>query len=304
MSVHIPVMLNEVIKYIAVSKNDIVIDCTLGGGSYTKAIAKIVGKNGLVLAIDLDKEAISRFKKESSLNVKIIEGNFADLENIALENNITYGTCKAIVFDLGLSSDQLADRKRGFSFQDDGPLDMSFSQDLNKETINIINSYSVDDLTSIFKNYSEDTHAYRVARAIVSFRRKERIVRVKQLVSIISEIVKKGKIHPATKVFQALRIETNRELDNLKKALPSALKLLKKGGKIAVVSFHSTEDRIVKNFFRDMALNCNCLKTDLICKCKGKQLEVLTKKPIIPSEEEVEDNKRARSAKLRVAKKL
>lgn len=303
MPIHVPVMLTEVVKFLEPKQGQIFIDATLGGGSYSQALAKRVSKNGLILSIDFDNKAIANFEKkivkEGIKNIKTVCGNFANLLSFAKDYGIKENSCSGIVFDLGLSSDQLADKNRGFSFQLDGPLDMAFNKELNYRTIEIINNYPLSELIKIFKEYGGDPHAYRVARAIVSFRRREMIARVKQLVEIIEQAVPiyylKKRIHPATRIFQALRIETNDELNSLKQALDDSLKLLKPEGKIVVVSFHSGEDRIVKHFFKDRADPYSDL---------GPVLKIITKKPIIPSQEEIKENPRSRSAKLRVAKKI
>ncbi len=311
MSVHVPVMLAEVMAYLNPQPGEIFIDASLGGGSYSLALAKAVSQSGQVLSIDWDQSAIIRFRKlikqQGILNIKTRLGNFAELAIIAKEQGISLNTCAGIVFDLGLSSDQLEDRNRGFSFQREAPLNMAFSEDLANQTIEIINNYSLPNLVEIFKKYGQSLHAYRVARAIVSFRRKERIVRVKQLVKLIEETVPasflRKKIHPATLFFQALRIATNDELVNLNQALIASIDLLKSQGKIAVVSFHSGEDRLVKNFFRNQSRACLCSPSDLVCNCLEPKLKILTKKPLIPKTAEVEKNPRARSAKLRLAEK-
>ncbi len=313
MSVHKPVMIKEVLDFLNPQAGQTFIDCTLGAGHYSSEIAKLVRKKGKVLAIEWDSQAKERFdrliKDENKLNIKTVLDNFANLKNIAKREKIDENSCSGIVFDLGLSSDQLADSSRGFSFQTDAPLNMAFSKELEGKTLEIVNNYSLKDLIKIFKDYGEDPHAYRVSRAIVSRRRKERIARVKQLLEIIEsslpiKTLKKKKIHPATLYFQALRIETNDELNNLLSALQSSLNLIKKGGKIVVVSFHSGEDRIVKNFFRDNAKSCKCRPNDLICSCLGPRLKILTKKPLIATNEEIQNNPRSRSAKLRAAEKI
>ncbi len=313
MSVHKAVMIKEVLDFLNPQTGQTFIDCTLGGGHYSLEIAKLVGKKGRVLAIEWDKKAKDRFdrliKSENISNIKTVLDNFANLKDIAQKEKIDEDSCSGIVFDLGLSSDQLADTSRGFSFKTDAPLNMAFSKDLEDKTLEIVNNYSLKDLIKIFKDYGEDPHAYRVSRAIVSKRRKERIARVKQLLEIIEsslpiKILKKKKIHPATLYFQALRIATNDELNNLSSALESSIDLVKKGGKIVVVSFHSGEDRIVKNFFRDNAKACKCRPNDLICSCQGPRLKILTKKPLVATFEEVQNNPRARSAKLRAAEKI
>ncbi len=306
-------MIREVIDFLDPMPGQLFIDCTLGAGGYSKEIAQRIAGKGKLISIEWDKKAKERFdnylKKNSKLKIKTVLDNFANLESIAEKEGIEKNTCSGIVFDLGLSSDQLADNERGFSFQGDGPLNMAFSQDLEGKTIEIVNNYSLKDLVKIFKEYGEDPHAFRVSRAIVFYRRKKRIARVKELVEIIESSLAiknkaKKKIHPATLYFQALRITTNDELNNLKQALNASLELLKIGGKIVVVSFHSGEDRIVKNFFRSKSAKCQCLPSDIICTCLEPKLRVLTKKPLTATIEEINENPRSRSAKLRVVEKI
>jgi 16S rRNA (cytosine1402-N4)-methyltransferase len=313
MSVHKPVMIKEVIDILDPMPGQLFIDCTLGAGFYSQEMAQRIGSKGKLVSIEWDKKAKERFdnllKKNSKLQIKTVLDNFANLRNIAVKEGIEKNSCSGIVFDLGLSSDQLADNERGFSFQKDAPLNMAFSQDLEGKTLDIVNNYSLKDLVKIFKEYGEDPHAHRVSRAIVFYRRKKRIARVKQLIEIIENSVpiknlRKKKIHPATLYFQALRIATNDELNNLKQALNASLDLLKIGGKIVVVSFHSGEDRIVKNFFRSKSAKCQCLPSDLICSCLEPKLKVLTKKPLTATLEEIEENPRSRSAKLRAIEKI
>jgi len=300
------------------------IDCTLGGGGYTFELAKKAGKRGWVLAIDLDKLAIknaeSRMLNDKLHNVILINENFKDLSQIVQDNyeKTRVNRFDGIVFDLGLSSAQLQDRSRGFSFLVDAPIDMAFGYNeinekkrisTNNNTEFIINKFREEKLVKIFFEFGEEKFARRIAKAIAGARRRAPIKTTGELVKIIEEAVPKkfqrGKIHPATRTFQALRIATNNELDNLIQALPAAMELLKPGGKIAVVSYHSLEDRIVKRFFRQEARDCFCPPEIPICQCRHEaRLKILTKKPVGPSEEEVKNNPRARSAKMRVAERV
>lgn len=308
--VHVPVMLNEIIEGLNVQEGKKYIDCTLGGGGYSLELAKKIGKKGTLLSIDLDDLAIENFKKKMEelkiSNVILEKNNFKNILEI-VEERFEEGTKFAgIVFDLGLSSAQLDDESRGFSFQKDTPLNMAFSGEGNS-TVRIVNNYSRDDLFRIFKEYGEERFSRKIADKIVEYRKKEKIKTTGQLLEIVDSIIKpsRGNIHPATRIFQALRIETNQELNNLKYALESALKLLEKGGRIVVVSFHSLEDRIVKNFFRGESKDCICPPSFPICTCDHKaQLKVITKKIILPTEEETKNNPRSRSAKLRIAEKI
>jgi 16S rRNA (cytosine1402-N4)-methyltransferase len=291
---HIPVMLDEVVHFLQPKKAGLYIDGTLGGGSYTEKISEKVGARGKVISIDLDPMAIDNFSKKDLGNVVLVNGNFSDLKRIALENDIK--DVDGIVLDLGLSSAQLGDDSRGFSFLKDAPLDMSFGPQVEGDSISIVNSYNFKDLERIIKDYGQERWAKRIAENIVLRRKKEKIKRVDDLLDIVSASIPRKfwprRIHPATKTFQALRIETNKELDNLKSFLPVAIDLLRSGGRLVIVSFHSLEDRIVKIFFKDLF------------KSENKVLEILTRKPLVPSESEIKENPRSRSAKLRAIEKL
>jgi 16S rRNA (cytosine1402-N4)-methyltransferase len=317
--VHEPVMLEEVIDYLKPKIGEKFIDGTLGGGGYTLAISKLIGESGEIIAIDLDRDAISntktKIKKEKINNIKLINGNFKDLSKIIQDNykKESIGKFDGIVFDLGLSSYQLEDRSRGFSFRMDAPIDMEFDGK-NREsevskTEEILNNYNEEDLIKILKELGEERFARNIVRNIIKYRENKEIKTTGQLVAIIKDSIPKrfqrGKIHPATKTFQALRIATNTELQNLEEMLPQAMKLLKKGGRIVIVTFHSLEDRIVKHFFKDESKECICPPKFPICQCDHKaSFKIITKKPIVPTEEEVLKNPRSRSAKLRAAEKI
>jgi 16S rRNA (cytosine1402-N4)-methyltransferase len=324
---HIPVMLDEIIKYLSPNLGQYFIDCTLGGGGYTFKIAEIVGEKGLVLGIDMDKKAIQNVEEKIKItkcpegkknkNIILAHDNFKNLQSIIQEKLPEKFISKegedaifdGIVFDLGLSSDQLNDQSRGFSFQHNAPLNMAFGDLENKKTERIINKFSLKALTKIFRDYGEEKYAYFIARAIEKTRKEKEIKTTDELVEIIRKntppAYRNKKIHFATKVFQALRIATNNELKNIEEALPFSLDLLKPGAKIVVVSFHSLEDRIVKHFFKKESIDCICPPEAPICQCNHqKQIKIITKKPLRPSAEEVKNNPRARSALLRVAEKI
>ncbi|MFA5131021.1 MAG: 16S rRNA (cytosine(1402)-N(4))-methyltransferase RsmH [Patescibacteria group bacterium] len=291
---HIPVMLNEVLEHLKPSAGKKYLDCTLGGAGYTLALAKLVGKKGQVIGIDLDEMAIKNaqalINEQKLQNITLINDNFKNLKTIVGENISPDAKFDGIVFDLGLSSAQLDDEVRGFSFKGQRPLDMSFGPANEKSTEEIVNHYPLLELTRIFREYGEEKHAYRIAKAIVTARHIERLKSTADLVRVIEEAIPfryQSKIHPATRVFQALRMETNEELLSLEAVLPDAVSLLKTGGRIVVVSFHSGEDRIVKRYFKGES-----------------QIKIITKRPLIPAEEETKDNPRARSAKLRVGEKI
>ncbi|MFA6513956.1 MAG: 16S rRNA (cytosine(1402)-N(4))-methyltransferase RsmH [Patescibacteria group bacterium] len=291
---HIPVMLSEVMEALNPKTGGVFIDCTLGGAGYTMALAKKVGSKGKILGIDLDKNALKNAKnkiKDSKLeNIVLVQGNFKNLKEIISKSFGAKQKFDGIVFDLGLSSFQLDDENRGFSFKGERPLDMSFGSKSENDTVQIINNYSLLELTRIFREYGEEKMAYQIAKAIVEARKNKKIEKTSDLVHIIEDKIPlrfRTKIHPATRIFQALRMETNTELKNLAEVLPQAVELLKKSGKIAVVSFHSGEDRIVKWFFKG-----------------DEHIKILTKKPLIPCAQESAENPRSRSAKLRIAEKI
>lgn len=300
---HVPVMLNEVMNFLNVKKGGYYIDGTLGGGSYSKFISERIGSDGLLMSIDLDPLAIENFLKDKPKNVEVVNDNFSNLSNIVHDSKIFNDRLKkvnfkfdGIVVDLGLSSAQLDDENRGFSFLRDGYLDMSFGPKSSNDTTWIVNNYRPADLERIIKEYGEESWAKKITEHLINYRKKKKITSTKELAEIVAGAIPKKfwyrNIHPATKTFQALRIETNEELNVLKEFLPVAIELLKSDGRLVVVSFHSLEDRIVKNFFR------NLKKSD------DKIIEILTPKPVVPSQKEIEENHRSRSAKLRAIKKI
>ncbi|MCX6800493.1 MAG: 16S rRNA (cytosine(1402)-N(4))-methyltransferase RsmH [Candidatus Falkowbacteria bacterium] len=313
---HIPVMLDEVIEYLKLKKSGFYIDCTLGGGGYTFAIASKIGATGKILAIDLDSLAIENTKeniKAKNLNnIILAQDNFNNLENIVQEKFNKDQKFDGIVLDLGLSSAQLEDRARGFSFKSETPLDMAFEgnqTERGSKTEHIVNYYKEAELERIIKDYGEERFARNIASAIVKSRKEKSIKTTLDLAQIIDRAIpikfQSKSIHPATKTFQALRIETNKELESLEKVMPAAVKLLSKNGRIVIVSYHSLEDRIVKQFFRAESLDCICPKEIPLCVCEHKpNLKIITKKPLTPKEPELNKNHRARSAKLRVAQKI
>lgn len=293
---HISVLQKEIIQILDPKPGDKFIDCTGGEGGHTLAILEKIIPEGKILTIDRDSrnvEVIRLKVKESRLenNLILINDNYLNLERIVSENN--FDNISGIIFDLGFSSWHVDESTKGFSFRKNEILDMRYSND-GLSAWEIVNSWPPEELEIIFKNYGEERFSKSITKGIINQRKKEKIKTTFDLIEVIEKSVpsfyKRSRIHFATKVFQALRIATNDELETIKKTLPQALKLLKKGGKIAVISFHSLEDRIIKNFFKD---NYN-----------KEFLKIETKKPIIPSKEEQIKNPRSRSAKLRVATKI
>lgn len=309
-------MLKEILAYLNPKSGENYIDCTLGGAGYTLEIAKRIGSEGKILSIDLDQTAIAnaveKIQQNKYKNIILANDNFKNLSAIIKKNFANNKTTKfaGIVFDLGLSSAQLQDQSRGFSFQlVNAPLNMAFGQNTKESAESIINEYSENELTRIFKDYGEEKNAWQIAKQIIKTRREMPIKTVDQLLVIINKTVDQNrralKIHPATKIFQALRIAVNDELENLKKVLPQAISALAVNGKIAIVAFHSLEDRIVKQFFKQESRSCVCSPICPACQCNHQaQLQILTPKVIKPTEKEILDNPRSRSAKLRIAKKI
>jgi len=290
--VHIPVLQKEVLDFLNPKANENFVDCTIGEGGHALAILERILPNGKLLGIDWTRELIeSLMAKAGSLskNLILVCDNFANLKNIVERQGL--GQVSGVLFDLGLSSWHLEKSGRGFSFSRDEPLDMRFQGGITAQEI--VNWWPQKELERMLKEYGEERFAKRIANEIVRSREKEPITSTLQLVSIVERAVpywyQKRRIHPATKTFQALRIAVNDELNNLKRALPQAIEVLKPGGRLVVISFHSLEDRVVKNFLRENSR-------------KGL-LKMLTKKPVKPSAEEVKVNPRSRSARLRAAVK-
>lgn len=310
MTIHKPVLLGETVELLNLRPGITVVDATLGGGGHSRAMLKIIGSSGKLVAIDKDSEVIERHKLSSSLkkeNVYLINDNFARLAKIL--DFLKIDKIDAVVADLGVSSDQLEDPMRGFSFLKNGPLDMRMDRKEKLTAAQVVNNYSRQCLEKILKDYSDEKFARSIAKNICRTRQKNPIQNTNDLVEIISNSVplkyKTGKIHFATKVFQALRIEVNQELQNLEMFLKQAFDKLAKGGRIAVISFHSGEDRIIKNFFRENARGRVSDREKLIYGRLGNpRLKIITPKPVTPLDSEIANNPRSRSAKLRVAEKI
>jgi 16S rRNA (cytosine1402-N4)-methyltransferase len=294
---HQSVLLKEVIENLCPQSGDNFIDCTVGGGGHTLALLEKTAPTGRVLGLDLDEKALEAAKEKAAEarvfeRLILVEDNFANLKNIV--ENYKFQPVSGIILDLGLSSAQLADEERGFSFKSSGRLDMRFGK-TQLAAYEIINSWSKDELAEIFAKYGEEPLAQKIAAAIVERRKKAFLFSARDLADLILKIKPyfgRKKIHPATKIFQALRIAVNQELDNLEKVLPQAVEILISGGRLAVISFHSLEDRVVKNFFRFKA------------RSEKPIVRLINKKVIRPSYLEIKSNPRARSAKLRVVEKI
>jgi len=289
---HIPVLLKEVLSGLVIKRGEIFLDCTAGSGGHCGAVCRQLGSSVKIIAIDQDEDAISRVKEELFPCDGIFKvGNFRNLGRILDETGINQPN--KILFDLGLSSNQLEESHRGFSFQRNEPLLMTFEKnplDYRSTAAGIVNGWSQEEITDILQRFGEERWARKIAEAIITERKNKPITTSQQLAELITKIVPRGKIHPATKTFQALRIAVNDELNTLTEGLRQSFQRLAPNGRLAVISFHSLEDRIVKFFFKD--------------KEKENLGKILTKKPIPPTAEEITKNGRARSAKLRIIEKI
>lgn len=307
-------MLKEgVYKYLDLSGGEVVVDATLGLGGHTSGILELIGEKGTLIGFDLDKTNLAEAEKrlKQYKNKVLINDNFRSLKTRVQEAG--FDQVDAILFDLGLSSPHVDEAERGFSFMKDGPLDMRFSKDQDLTAYEVVNHYSEEKLADVIYQYGEERASRKISRKIVERRMAKKFETTKELADYLESVVptrgkkkgQKSKHHPATTVFQALRIEVNDELNSLKEALDGSMELLRVGGRIVVISYHSLEDRIVKHFFKDLAKSCVCPQELPMCKCRGEAVvELLTRKPVGPSDEEVAENPRARSAKLRAIKKL
>ncbi len=305
---HEPVMVKEVIKSLLVSRTGIYVDCTLGGAGHAYAILKQT--DALLVGIDCDEDALQfseRKLAEFGSRKVLVKANFANLDNIL--KNLNIKKVDGVLMDLGVSSHQLDADQRGFSFSQKAPLDMRMDRSLKISAYDIVNNFVQSELENIIRFYGEEKMAARIARTISKKRQFSPIETTTDLAAIVASCMpaklKWQKIHPATRTFQAIRIAVNNELENIRPAMNAAADALNPGGRLCVISFHSLEDRIVKNEIRALQGGCTCPKDVPVCVCQREaKLKNLTPKPIIPSPEEVEANARARSAKLRVAGRL
>lgn len=308
---HKPVLLNEVVDILLSRGGKVFLDGTVGSGGYAQAILERITPHGIVIALDKDDEAIERTR--SRLNKFVLSGNlrlhhenFQNFHEVLKKEGI--GQLDGAVLDLGVSSEQLEKAERGFSFLRNGPLDMRMDRRMKKTAADLVMELSEKELAETFFEYGEERFARRIADAIVKTRKTRPIRTTGDLVNVILSVLpekeKRSRIHPATRVFQALRIKLNRELEALTGFLDVILDYLRPGGVLCIVSFHSLEDRIVKERFKSWARSCSCPRETIICRCGGKPKAVLiTRKAIRPSEKEVAENPRARSARLRALAK-
>ncbi|HHV18473.1 MAG TPA: 16S rRNA (cytosine(1402)-N(4))-methyltransferase RsmH [Thermoanaerobacterales bacterium] len=307
---HVPILLHKSIQILKPKPGGVYVDATLGGGGHFQELLKQAEYHGTFIGIDQDETAIINAKRnisQFSCDIRLVHDNFSNIKKIIKENNLD--KVDGILFDLGVSSHQLDEGARGFSYMQDAPLDMRMDRRKTLNAKDVINNASKDELTQIIRKYGEESWAGRIADFICEIRRRKEITTTGELVKIIKAAIparaRRRGGHPARKTFQALRIYVNNELEILTSSIKDAVEMLKPAGRICVITFHSLEDRIVKDTFRFLASDCICPKEALICTCNHtKTLKILTSKPIYPSQKEIETNPRARSAKLRAAQRL
>ena len=315
---HKSVLWQEALDGLRLSPGDTVIDATLGGGGHTLLFRSAVGETGRIMALDMDQVAIDRFflraKDDADISadlatgrLSIVHANFSDIGLVAEETGLM--SVNAIFADLGYSSDQIEEGARGLSFSKDGPLDMRLDQSSGETAAHIVNVWAEDSLSDLFSEMGDEECAKSIARAIVRTRKERAFTRTLELAEVVERAMpmrvrSRRKTHPATKVFQALRIAVNDEYGNLERFLEQSVDLLVPNGRLGVISFHSGEDRIVKRFFRQMAKGCECPPEFPVCVCHRKpKLKRISRDPVVASEREKEENPRSRSAKLRFAEK-
>ena len=307
---HRSVLLEECMEGLAIRPDGIYVDGTAGGAGHSAQIASRLGEGGLLLALDQDETAVAVATERLSVfgeRAKVIRSNFQQVEEVCRELGIE--RIDGMLMDLGVSSYQLDTAERGFSYQADAPLDMRMDVRNPVTARTVVNDYSEEDIKRILFEYGEERFSARIASNIIRAREQAPIETTGELVEIIKRSIpahaRDGGHHPAKRSFQAIRIEVNAELDVIAPAIKSAVRLLNPGGRIAIITFHSLEDRIVKQAFAELASGCTCPKSFPVCVCGNKpKVKVVTRKPILPSAEELEVNPRSRSAKLRVAEKL
>ncbi len=306
--VHKSVLLNECIDALSIKPNGIYVDCTAGGGGHSLQIAKSLSSQGLLVDIDKDEEALQVCRSRlAGFNVKFVHSDFKSLPQVLCELGIS--KVDGILADLGVSSYQIDNPERGFSYMSaDAPLDMKMDSSQSFSAADVVNGYTEERLTAILRDYGEEKFAKIIARNVVQARQSKALVTCGDLVNVIERSVpysaRKGG-HPAKRTFQALRIEVNKELDGLDAFLRNATDRLNPQGRLAVITFHSLEDRIVKHCFADLSTGCICPPNLPVCVCNHKATaRLVSKKPILPSEQEMTENSRSKSAKLRVLEKL
>ena len=309
---HLPVLVNEVMSTLAPAPGSLQIDATVGGGGHTERILEATTPDGRLLGLDADGAAIARvegrLRPRFGDRLVLRQANFREIGDVA--PSAGFDRVDGCLFDLGLSSFQLADVERGFGIRAGGPLDMRFDPSRGVPAAELLATLDAAELTALFRRYGEEPQAGRIARAIVEARRTAPISSAEELVALIERVAPgsprgRRRIHPATRVFQALRIAVNEELDALQEALGSAVELLRPGGRLVVLSYHSLEDRIVKRFFQAERRGCVCPPEVPVCVCgHDPRLRLVTRRSVTPSAAEITANPRARSARLRAAERL
>lgn len=306
---HISVLLNECLEGLNIKEDGIYVDCTLGGAGHSSEIIKRLGENGRLIGIDQDKDALKAAgeKLKEYNNATLVHSNFENIKEVI--EDLDLEGVDGILIDLGVSSYQLDTAERGFSYMQDAPLDMRMNRELEFSAYDVVNGYSEDDLYKIIRDYGEEKFARRVASFIVKARAEKSIESTLELVDIIKAAIpakaRREGPHPAKRTFQAIRIEVNRELTIISRTIKDGVEKLNKGGRMAIITFHSLEDRIVKTTYKELTNPCSCPSEFPICICNNKPfVKIITRKPIEASKEELEENPRSRSAKLRVLEKL
>ena len=309
---HLPVLAEEVLEMLAPRSGSLQIDATLGGGGHTERILEAANPDGRLLGLDADPAAIERvahrLRPRFGERLVLRQANFRELATVAPDAG--FGAVDGCLFDLGLSSFQLADTDRGFGFRAGGPLDMRFDTSRGVPAAELLATLDAKELTALFRRYGEEPKAGRIARAIVDARREAPVATAEELAALVERVAPPNprqprRTHPATRVFQALRIAVNEELEALEAGLAAAVDLLRPGGRLVVLSYHSLEDRIVKRFFAAERRGCICPPELPVCVCgRNPRLRLLTRKSVTPTPEEVASNPRSRSARLRAAERL
>ena len=309
--VHVPVLLKEVLYYLNLKQGDIIFDGTLGGAGHTIEIIKAIAPTGRVIGVDLHSQTISTATsklKKFSKNVVLVNDNFANIKKILKRINIE--SIDGMLLDLGLSSFLIDRSKRGFSYLKDEKLDMRFGDNINLSAFDVVNEYPQGKLIEIFQRYGEERWSGLIAKNIVKYRKTGDVKTTGELVEIIKDSIPrkfkyKRKGHPAKRIFQAIRMEVNKELDNLEKAIKDGFEILKSDGRMVIISYHSLEDRMVKSKFLQYEGVCTCPPDFPVCKCdRKKRAEIITRKVVRPKPEEISQNPRSKSARLRVLEKL
>lgn len=307
---HIPILLNKCIENLNINPEGVYVDGTLGGAGHGKEICSKLNEKGHFIGIDQDENAIQVAQERlvrQAAKVSIVRDNFKNIKDIL--QNIKVDRIDGILLDLGVSSHQLDEPQRGFSYQYDAPLDMRMDNRQKLTAKDVVNQYSEKELSSIIKRYGEERWATRIAKFIVKYREDQDIEKTGELVEIIKNAipakVRRSGPHPAKRTFQAIRIEVNNELNILENVIEDIIDCLNPTGRVCIITFHSLEDRIVKKVFRRLEKPCECPPDFPQCVCHKKpKIKIITRKPIIPSEQEIEENPRSRSAKLRVAQRI